>query len=80
MTNYVMVANNALHVLIMSYKLIPPFIMREFGLIANDIMKIHDELPTKEHNSIYNETLDVCIPLSLTGTFSYFNTRSLTSY
>ena len=80
MTNYVMVAKNALYVPSMSNNLIPPFIMRQSVLIVNDMKNIHSEQPTKEHNSIYDETLDVRIRLILTGMFSLLNTRSLTSY
>ena len=75
-----MIAKNVMNVLRMSNNLIPPFIIRDSGLIVNDILNTHAKFPTNEHHSIYDASLDVSIPLSLTGTFSYFKTRSLKSY
>ena len=37
---YILVLHNALHVATMPHHLIPPFIMREAGIIVNDIPKI----------------------------------------
>ena len=54
--------------------LIPPFIMREAGVIIYTY-KIHVDMPTKEEHSIYFKDENLCIPLSLHGVFSYFSSR-----
>ena len=76
MTTYLIVSNSSLHMPSMSNNLIPPFVMRGSGLVVNEIVKINAEVPTKEHHSIYDATLEFRIPLVLKGMFSYFNTRS----
>ena len=43
---YMLVIQNALRVPLMSNNLIPPFIMRENGIIVNECAKIHCEDPT----------------------------------
>ena len=37
----------------MNHNLILPFLMREAGIIVNDISKIHIDNPTRENRSIY---------------------------
>ena len=80
MTTYLIIAKNSLNVTSMSNDLITTFIMRESGLIVNEIVKVHVEFPTEDHHYIYDATLDVRILLSFTGTFSYSKKRSLTNY
>ena len=80
MTEYLMVENNALHVPSMSNNPIPIFILRESGLIVNEIPKIHAKVPTKEHHCIYDANFVIRIPLFFTGMFTYLKTRSPTSY
>ena len=63
---------NALHVLSMKNNLLPPFIMREAGLVINDTPKIHVVDPGVEYHSIYFPESKYQIPLSLSGIFSYF--------
>ena len=75
---YVLLLRNALYVPSMQHNLIPPFIMREAGLLVNDTPKIHVEEPTEEHHSISFRGDDFRIPLSLWGTFSYFPTSTAT--
>ena len=60
--------------------IILPLIMRESGLVVNETAKIYSEVPTNEHQYIYDGTIEVRIPISFTGTFSYFKTRSLKNY
>ena len=61
----------------MDTNLIPHFIMREAGLIVRETPKIHLDSPTSDdHAIIIGENLR--IPLYLSGTFSYFNTRKPT--
>ena len=74
---YILIVRNALHVESMDTNLIPPFIMREAGLIVKETPKIHLDSPTSDdHAIIIGEHLR--IPLYLSGTFSYFNTRKPT--
>ena len=72
---YMLVIQNALYVPSMSNNLIPPFIMRENGIIVNECAKIHCEDPTREDHAIIFKGYDLCIPLQLHGIFSYFVTR-----
>ena len=72
---YILIIRNALHIPSMRYTLIPPFIMREGGLIVNDIPKMHCEYPTIEDHCILFKDIDLRIPLQLNGIFSYFNSR-----
>ena len=48
---YLLVARNALCVPSMDHNLVPPFILREAGLILNDKPKIHYEDPSVEDHS-----------------------------
>ena len=41
MTTYILAVKNALHVLSMEHNLVPPFILREAGLVVNDVPNIH---------------------------------------
>ena len=75
-----MVAKNTLHMPIMFNNMIPPLIIMEYNLIVNETPNICAKIPTKEHQSIYDATLDIHISLSFPGIFSYFKTRSLTGY
>jgi hypothetical protein len=72
------VAHNALHVATMDHNLVPPFILREAGLIVNETPKIHVEDPAIQDHSIYFEAFKLRIPLALWGIFSYFPTRKPT--
>ena len=74
---YMLVIQNALCVPSMSNNLIPPFIMRENGIIVNECAKIHCEDPTREDHAIIFKGYDLRIPLQLHGIFSYFVTRKL---
>jgi hypothetical protein len=71
---YILVMRNALYVPSMDYNLIPPFMMREAGIIVRDTPKIHMEEPTEEDHAITFPETGFSIPLSLTGTFSFFPT------
>ena len=72
---YIIVAQNALRVPSMSNNLLPPFIMRENGIMVNECAKIHCEDPTRHDHAIIFKGYDLCIPLRLHGVFSYFVTR-----
>ena len=58
----------------MAHNLIPPFLLREAGVVVFDIPKIHVTSPTIEDHSIYFDSVNLCIPLKLQGIFSYFPT------
>ena len=75
---YMLVMRNALHIPSMKHNLIPPFILRESGLILQDIPNIHCDKPTVEDHLIYDYVTKLRITLKLDGIFSYFPTRALT--
>ena len=72
---HILLVRNALHVPAMEQNLIPPFVMREAGIVVNDTPKIHMKNPTIEDHSIYFADSNFRIPMALWGTFSYFPTR-----
>ena len=71
----ILVFRNALHVKTLGHNLIPPFILREAGIIVNDTAKIHLKDPGKHDHAIVCPNDDLLIPLSLNGIFSFFHTR-----
>lgn len=54
------------------HNLIPPFIMREAGIIVNDVPKIHVDDPTDDDHVITFPETGFWILLKLVGIFSYF--------
>ena len=80
MTTYLMVTNNALNVPIMINNIIPPFIIWDSGLFVIMISKIHGEVPTKEHHSIYDATIGVHISKISMGKFLHFKRKLLTNH
>ena len=62
---YILVLWNALYTPLMNNHLIPPFILREVGLLVNKMPKIHTD-------AIYFKESDLQITLSLHEIFSYF--------
>ena len=62
----------------MKHNLIPPFLMREAGLIVSDTAKIHCSNPTPLDHAISFPDSDFVIPLHLHGIFSFFRTRKPT--
>ena len=83
---YILVVKNALNVPSMSHNLVPPFILKESGLILNDVPKIHtmqEDLTNETHCIVSKENSDkngtnMRIRIKLDGIFSYFPTRKLT--
>ena len=71
---YILVIRNALYVPSMDNHLIPPFIMREAGIMVNDTPKIQLVDPDVTSHSINFAESDLRIPLSLWGVFSYLPT------
>ena len=75
--NYILVIRNALYVSSMDSHLIPPFIMREAGIVVNDTSKIYtDDLSVMTHCLYFKN--DFRIVISLQGMFSYFLTTKPT--
>jgi hypothetical protein len=71
---YILLIYNAIHVPAMTHNLIPPFVMREAGIVVNDVPKIQVPEPSEnDHAIIFHET-NFRIPLSLIGVFSFFKT------
>ena len=73
---YILVARN---VPSMTHNLIPPFILREAGIMVNDTAKIHVIDPTIEDHSVFFPKVNLRISLALEGIFSYFPTRKPTT-
>jgi hypothetical protein len=76
---FVLIMKNALYIPSMERNLIPPFVMREAGLIMNDVPRIHcrEELNNESH-CIVSKEADMRIPLQLRGILSGFDSRALT--
>jgi hypothetical protein len=78
-TVYILVIRNALHVPSMQNNLIPPFMMREAGIVIHDTPKMQVEHPTVDDHSIFFPETNFRIPMSLWGVFSYFPTSKPTA-
>ncbi len=84
MKTYILTIRNALHVPSMSHNLIPPFIMREVGLVVNDVPQIHtdiEDLMDETHCIVSTKKAtgtNLKIPMKLDGIFLYFDTWTLT--
>ena len=76
---YLLVVRNSLCVPSMEHNLMPPFILREAGLVLHDTPKIHCNVPSAEDQSLLDEEIGLIIPFTLDGTFSVFKSRSLTN-
>ena len=70
---------NAICVPSMEHNLIPPFILREAGLVVHDTLKIHYNVPSAEYHSLFDEKTGPRISFTLEGTFLVFKSRSLTN-
>jgi hypothetical protein len=69
---YILVIGNAVFVPSTKHNLVLPFVMREAGIIVRDTPKIYMEEPTLEDHALTFPETGFRIPLSLTGTFSFF--------
>ena len=74
----ILVATDALHVPSMDHNLVPPFMLREAGIIVNEQPKCQSDEPTSETHSLYFPDEKIRIPMSLNGIFSYFPSRKPT--
>ena len=61
----------------MEENLIPPFTLREAGLIVNECPKQHHPIgdATEEDHAIIDPGSGLLIPMDICSTFSYFVTR-----
>jgi hypothetical protein len=71
---YILLIRNALYVLSLDHNLLPPFVIREAGVIVKDTPKIQLDDPTEEEHAITFPKTGFRIPLSLWGVISYFRT------
>ena len=76
MHSFLLMIRNAIYVENMVDNLIPPFLMREAGIIVNDTAKIHIHQPGEKDHAIIFPDDSLKIPLKLHGIFSYFDHRS----
>ena len=75
--SYFLVMYNALYIPSMSHHLIPPFLLREAGLLVNDMPKIHSHDPDLSTHTIFDPRTKMRIHLKLNGIFSYFKCRAI---
>ena len=77
LSSYLLMIRNALYLEQTEDNLVPPFLLREAGVIVNECAKMH-AIPhaTEEHHSIFFPEENLRIPLSLHGIFSYFPHRA----
>ena len=75
---YLLVLRNVLYIESMTDNLIPPFILREAGIIVNEKAKIHcaPGTATEEDHTIQVKDIGLFITMNLRSIFSYFPTRS----
>ena len=73
---YLLVLRNVLYIESMDDNLIPPFILREAGLIVNERAKIYWEpgTTTEEDHTIREQHTGLFITMNLSSIFSYFPT------
>ena len=69
---YMLVVRNDICVTSMDNNSVPPFVLREAGLILNDKSKIHCEDLSVEGNSLMDEETGLRTNFTLSGTFSVF--------
>eukprot|EP00957_Ditylum_brightwellii_P181663 13838956-Ditylum_brightwellii.AAC.1 len=72
--SYILLVSNTLHIPSMDHNLVPPFMLREAGIMVNETPKTHKENPTVDDHAITFPNLGLIIPLGLWEVFSYFPT------
>eukprot|EP00957_Ditylum_brightwellii_P171068 13023197-Ditylum_brightwellii.AAC.1 len=65
--SYIQLVRNALHVPSIDHNMIPPFVLREAGIMMNETSKIYKENPTVDDHAITFPTSRLRIPLGLWG-------------
>ena len=72
---YILLMRNVLSIPELSHNLIPPFILREGGVLVNDCPKSQSVDPDINDHSLFFSESGLRIHLNLKGTFSSFKTR-----
>lgn len=72
---YLLIMRNVLHIPELPLNLLPPFIMREDGVIVDDCPKSQSPFPSTINHSMYFQYADLRIHFELNNTFSSFHTR-----
>ena len=75
---FLLVLRNALLIPSMDHNLLPPFLVREASLFLDETPKFQSTALSMENHTIHDEKTGLRIHLQLNGTFSYFESRSLT--
>ena len=70
-----MIVEGAIYSPTMDHNLVPPFMLREAGVVVDTTPKCQANSPNDNHHSLYWPGVDLRIPLQLLGIFSYFPTR-----
>jgi hypothetical protein len=78
LTTYLLVMRNALLIDSMDHNLLPPFLIREASLFLDETPKFQSTNLSRDNHTIFDDETGLRIHLQLNGTFSYFQTRSLT--
>ena len=77
--SYILVIINAIHVPSMMNDLLPPFMLREAGIIVDDKVKIYLSDPSMDDHAIVFPETGFMIHLYLWGVFLYFSSVAPTS-
>ena len=75
---YLLLMRNVLHIPEIDHNLIPPFILREGGILVDECPKSQSINPSIDNHSLYCRDADLRIHFDLTNTFSSFPTRKPT--
>ena len=75
---FILVERNVFYTPSMDHNLIPPFVLRQAGLVVNDTPKIHCDRPTKYQHAIIHSKSGLHIRLQLEGVFFVFERRKPT--
>ena len=75
---HLLLMRNALYIPEVEQNLIPPFILREGGILVDECPKSQSINPTLDNHSMYCRDADLRIHFELTNTFSSFPTRKPT--
>jgi hypothetical protein len=75
---YILLIQNALYIPSLDHNLLPPFMMREAGVIVKDTPKMQLDDPSEEVHALTFPETGFSFLLSLWGVFSYFRTTKPT--
>ena len=72
---FMLVCKEALYLPSMKHNLIPSFLVRETGLLVDDLTKVQSLNPTKYHHSMHFSDENLRMPLRLYEIFSHFPSK-----